>query len=116
MATNSVRKNRPKKKGGSSTSFKFNFSLLNDKRIQLAFGFFLIAASLFLLVSFTSYLFTGHFDQSVLSSVGEGDTRIRTGGQKLAWIDRGLGIAPFYLQLVRDRFIPVCPYPVFRRL
>ncbi len=75
MATNSMKKNRPRKKGGSSTSFKFNFSLFKDKRIQLAFGFFLIASSLFLVVSFTSYLFTGHFDQSVLSSIGKENAR-----------------------------------------
>ncbi len=75
MATNSVRKNKPKKKGGNSRSFKFNVNLFNDKRVQLAFGFFLIAASLFLAVSLTSYLFTGHYDQSVLSSLGTEDTR-----------------------------------------
>ncbi len=71
MATNSYKGNRPKKKGGNSTSFNFSIKIFDDKRFRLAFGFLLIALSLFLFVSFLSYLFTGHFDQSVLSAIGE---------------------------------------------
>jgi DNA segregation ATPase FtsK/SpoIIIE, S-DNA-T family len=75
MASNSFKTNRPKKKGERASAFKFNLGIFRDKRFQLAFGFFIVAASLFMLVSFTSYLFTGHFDQSVLSALGAENPR-----------------------------------------
>ncbi len=62
-------KNKPK--GEKKAGFKFNFKFLQDRRLQLTAGFFLLAFSLFLLVSFISYLFTGTSDQSVIDAVQE---------------------------------------------
>ncbi len=60
-----------KPKGNKKPNFKFNFKFLQDRRVQLTVGFFLLAFSLFLLVSFISYLFTGTADQSVIDAVQE---------------------------------------------
>lgn len=60
-----------KPKGEKSASRKFEFKFLKDRRIQLTAGFFLLASSLFLLVAFISYLFTGQADQSVIDAVQE---------------------------------------------
>ncbi len=62
-------KNKPK--GEKKAGLKFNFKFLQDRRVQLTAGFFLLAFSLFLLVSFISYLFTGTSDQSVIDAVQE---------------------------------------------
>ena len=61
--------NKPKgeKKAGRKLELKF----LKDRRVQLTAGFFLLASSLFLLVAFISYLFTGLADQSVIDAVQE---------------------------------------------
>ncbi len=48
-----------------------NFTFLKDRRLQLTAGFFLLSLSLFLLVAFISYLFTGKADQSVIDAVHE---------------------------------------------
>jgi S-DNA-T family DNA segregation ATPase FtsK/SpoIIIE len=45
------------------------FAFLSDRRLHLTGGFFLIFVSLFLAVSFVSYLFTGKADQSIVDSV-----------------------------------------------
>ena len=42
---------------------------MSDRRFQLTIGFFLLGLSLFLLIAFVSYLFTGKADQSVVESV-----------------------------------------------
>ncbi len=60
-----------KPKGAQKKSLKFDLKFLKDRRVQLTFGFFLLTASLFLLVAFISYLFTGTADQSVIDSVQE---------------------------------------------
>jgi len=62
-------KNKPK--GEKKALPKLNLAFLKDRRVQLTFGFFLLAASLFLLVAFISYLFTGKADQSVIDAVNE---------------------------------------------
>lgn len=61
--------NRPKgeKKSGRKIDIKF----FKDRRFQLTIGFLLIGISLFLLVGFISYLFTGKADQSVIDAVQE---------------------------------------------
>ena len=61
--------NRPKseKKTGRKIEVKF----FKDRRFQLTAGFLLIGISLFLLVAFISYLFTGKADQSVIDAVQE---------------------------------------------
>lgn len=62
-------KNKPK--SDKESSFKLNFKFFKDRRFQLTAGFFLLASSLFLLVAFISYLFTGQADQSVIDAVQE---------------------------------------------
>lgn len=72
MAKNTYKSNTFKtKEKVEKKSFSFKFKLLSDRRFHLTFGFFLLAVSLFLLVSFISYLFTGKADQSVVESVQE---------------------------------------------
>ena len=60
-----------KPKGEKKSLPKLNLAFLKDKRVQLSAGFFLLGASLFLLVAFISYLFTGKADQSVIDAINE---------------------------------------------
>lgn len=73
MAQNSYKSNTFKKSDKKKKDQKsnFSFSFIKDPRLQLAFGFFLLIASLYLITAFISYLFTGKVDQSVVESVGE---------------------------------------------
>lgn len=72
MAKNTYKSNSFRSKDkGPKRSFNFKLSLFQDRRFQLTIGFFLLVLSLFLLVSFISYLFTGKADQSVVESVQE---------------------------------------------
>ena len=72
MAKNTIKsnsfKNKEKKPG---RSFNLKIGFLNDRRFQLTVGFFLLGLSLFFLVAFISYLFTGKADQSVVESIQE---------------------------------------------
>lgn len=72
MAKNTIKtnsfKNKVKKPG---RSFNLKVGFLNDRRFQLTVGFFLLGLSLFFLVAFISYLFTGKADQSVVESIQE---------------------------------------------
>ena len=73
MAQNTFKTNTPKKKSKKSKSSSKAF--WTDRRFQLALGFFLILASLFLFTAFVSYLFTGKADQSVVEAVGDSDLK-----------------------------------------
>ncbi|MFD2717408.1 DNA translocase FtsK 4TM domain-containing protein [Hymenobacter monticola] len=44
--------------------------ILRDRRFHLFIGFGLLLASLYLTIAFTSFLFTGHADQSVVAAMG----------------------------------------------
>jgi S-DNA-T family DNA segregation ATPase FtsK/SpoIIIE len=99
------------------------FAFLADRRFHLTGGFFLIFISLFLAVSFVSYLFTGKADQSIVDSVFDATVR-ESGAEVENWmrltgavishlfIFRWFGIASFL-------FIPVFFFAgykiVFRR-
>ena len=76
--SNTFKKSEKKKKDGGS---KFSFSFFSDPRLKLAFGFFLLIASLYLVTAFISYLFTGKADQSVVEALGE--TGILSSGQEV---------------------------------
>lgn len=78
MAKNTY-KNTSKKKSGIKRK-RIDFSFLKDRRFHLAIGFFLLATSVFILVSMISYLFTGKADQSVVESILE--TGIKASGQE----------------------------------
>ncbi len=72
MAQNTYKSNTFKtKKKPTGRSFSLKLKFLGDRRFQLTVGFFLLVVSLFLLVAFVSYLFTGKADQSVVESVQE---------------------------------------------
>ena len=72
MAQNTYKSNTFKtKKKSSKGSFSFKIGFFKDRRFQLTIGFFLLIVSLFLLVAFISYLFTGKADQSAVESVQE---------------------------------------------
>ncbi len=76
MAKNTYKSNtfKKEKKTGKDKSpgRKLSFEFLQDPRFKLAVGFFLLIASLYLLTSFISYLFTGQADQSVVDALNDG--------------------------------------------
>lgn len=73
MARNTYKSNTftTKKDKSAKKSFSFRIKFFQDRRFQLTIGFFLLVVSLFLLIAFISYLFTGKADQSVVESVQE---------------------------------------------
>ena len=89
MAKNTY-KTRTEKK--PTKKLRFNRGWLKDRRFQLVLGFFLLGFSLFLLISFISYLFTGKSDQSVIGALG--DVEVSISG---AEVENWLGIAGAYL-------------------
>lgn len=74
MAENTYRSNTfrrtRKEKGARLRTPVFSISFLKDKRFHIATGFFLIILSVFLILAFFSYLFTGKADQSVVEALG----------------------------------------------
>lgn len=71
MAKNTYKSNTFKEPKKEKKRFRIRLGLLKDKRFHLTIGFFLLGSSLYLLVSFISYLFTGKADQSVMEAVME---------------------------------------------
>ncbi|HEX8329289.1 MAG TPA: DNA translocase FtsK 4TM domain-containing protein [Hymenobacter sp.] len=55
-------------------------ALLRDRRFHLFVGFGLLLGSLYLTIAFTSFLFTGHADQSVVAAMGT--TPVKEAGQE----------------------------------
>ena len=83
MAKNTYKTNTYKGKEKVKTErkkFRLNLKLdfYKDRRLQLAFGLFLLIASLYLFTAFFSYLFTGRADHSVIEAVP--DTGLRASG------------------------------------
>ena len=106
MAKNTYKKNQVKGKPKASKSRKINLAFWNDRRFQLTFGLFLMIVSIFLLVAFISYLFTGKADQSVIlanQEMPESAREIRNwlglAGALVShfFIFQGFGIASFLL-------------------
>ena len=81
MASNTYKSNtfrkkqEPKKPVPKKKSFNFSLGFLKDKRIGVSFGIVLLMVSVFLLLAFLGYLFTGPSDQSVV--IGDSDTSVR---------------------------------------
>jgi len=71
MAENTYKSNsfkkpeKEKKSKGAKTKTRFNFDFLNDPRLRLTAGFFLLITAIYLFIAFLSYLFTGKTDQSL---------------------------------------------------
>ncbi|HTF20062.1 MAG TPA: DNA translocase FtsK 4TM domain-containing protein [Chryseolinea sp.] len=75
MAQNTYKSNTFKKpekekksRGSSKVKSKFGFGFLKDPRLRLVSGFFFLLLSVYLMLSFLSYLFTGQADQSVIEA------------------------------------------------
>lgn len=74
-------KNTYKKKSEKKDKPKINFTFLQDRKFHLFVGFFLLLASVFLAVSFISYLSTGQADQSVVKAFLQ--TNVKESGQEV---------------------------------
>lgn len=55
-------------KASKSRSFKFKSDFLNDRKLHIAVGLFLLLSSAFLAIAFISYILTGKADQSVVEA------------------------------------------------
>jgi len=84
--SNTFKKPEKEKKSKSSKSTKFDFSFLKDPRFKLAAGFFCIIVSIYLFLSFFSYLFTGRADQSIINA---NDSVIEAGKEIENWLGYG---------------------------
>jgi S-DNA-T family DNA segregation ATPase FtsK/SpoIIIE len=79
MAENTYRINTPKEpekekekeKRKKKSKSRFGLEFLKDPRFELTFGFFLLITSIFLFISFISYIFTGKADQDILAALPE---------------------------------------------
>ena len=69
MAQNTYKRKTTPKKSGKRKKRNKNTPFFKDRRLHLTFGFFLMGVSIFLLIAFISYLFTGKADQSLIGSV-----------------------------------------------
>src|SRR5690606_5310405 len=79
MAKNTYKSNNFKKTKTEKKKLpRFRVSFYKDRKFHLAFGFFLLALSIYLLTAFISYLFTGKADQSLIEAFLETD--IKTSG------------------------------------
>jgi S-DNA-T family DNA segregation ATPase FtsK/SpoIIIE len=131
--SNTFKKPEKEKRGrGPKSKSRISFEIFRDPRLVLATGFFLIITSLYLLIAFLSYLFTGKADQSVVEALSrsgiidwgkEAQNWLGLGG---AWIShvfifKSMGISAFFippllfltgLKLVSKRE-PVPIFPVF---
>src|SRR5690606_7850867 len=69
MAKNTAKSNTfrtSKEKKDKAKKAKFSLGFFKDHVLMLAFGFFLLLTSVFVLTAFISYLFTGKADQSIV--------------------------------------------------
>ena len=89
MAKNTYKTNTSKNKeqteGQVEEPKKFDLSFFKDQRFKVSIGFLLLFSSVFLTISFLSYLFTGKADQSVVEAFW--DTNIaETGAETQNWL------------------------------
>ena len=75
MAKNTLKQNTPKSDIKTDKfnlpKFKFDIAFFKDRRLHLIIGYTLLLFSFYFLIAFTSYLFTGKADQSVVHSISE---------------------------------------------
>ena len=99
---------RPPRPAGSGFSLSQAVALLKDRRFHLLVGFSLLLGSLYLTIAFTSFLFSGRADQSVVAALGT--VPVKEAGQESgnllgllgAWmaeklIYRGFGLSAYAL-------------------
>ena len=77
---NTVKGKEKEKKERKKIRLNLRLDFLKDRRLQLAFGFFLLISSLYLFTAFFSYIFTGRADQSVIEATA--DTGLRASGME----------------------------------
>ncbi len=105
--SNTFKKPEKEKRGKSSSKAKFKLGFLTDPRLKLVLGFFLLVISVYLILAFFSYLFTGQADQSVVEARGvslldsgkEADNWLGLYGAVTShyFIFRWFGIAAFFI-------------------
>lgn len=114
MAQNTYKSNTFKKpekekksRGSSKGKSRFSFSFLKDPRVKLVTGFFFMLLSVFLMLSFLSFLFTGQADHSVIEA--RDISMIDSGQEARNWLGyygaltshyfifRWFGIAAFFI-------------------
>lgn len=112
MAENTYKSNTFKKpakeKKGKAGKSSLSFDFVKDPRLTLALGFILLIGSIFLFVSFLSYLFTGQADMSLI--VPSENSGILDSAQEVenwlgyfgAWISHyciynGVGVSAFFV-------------------
>jgi DNA segregation ATPase FtsK/SpoIIIE, S-DNA-T family len=95
--SNTFKKATPKSKKQKA---KFNitdkFQFLDDRRLHLTVGFFLIVLAVFLFLSCLSYLFTGKIDQSVVESIGD-SSMMEAGADAANWMKLWGAVVSHYL-------------------
>ncbi|AHM59821.1 cell division protein ftsk/spoiiie [Flammeovirgaceae bacterium 311] len=85
---NTFKQPKEKEKVKKAWRWKLNLAFVHDRRLQLAFGVFLIIAAVYLFTAFLSYLFTGRADQSVVEALYD-DAALRESG---AEVENWLGL------------------------
>lgn len=75
MAKNTYKSNTFKKTKPEKKRIRFSLGFLRDRKLHLAVGIFLLTVSFFLFTAFSSYLFTGKADQSVVEAYRVTDIR-----------------------------------------
>jgi S-DNA-T family DNA segregation ATPase FtsK/SpoIIIE len=110
MAENTYKSNtfrKPDKKEKKSKAGKSTFLFFKDPKLALALGFFLLVSSLFLFISFLSYLFTGKADMSIV--VQSGDSILESASEVENWLGflgawiahqviyNGFGLSAFFI-------------------
>src|SRR6185312_15059759 len=108
MAENTYKKNTPKpkeekeqkEKGGrkskaKKSGAKLNLEFLQDKRLHLAVGSFLMLFSFCLVIAFVSYLFTIDNDQSIVESLFSGSI-IESGKETRNWLGLTGAVLSYY--------------------
>ncbi len=113
MARNTYKKKVSPKKTSKRKKKRQNPIFFKDRRFHLAFGFLLMGLSLFLFVSFISFLFTGKADQSLIGSVELNWAGLKTVGPQVqnwlgllgavggyVFIYRWFGISAFVIPLM----------------
>ena len=89
-------KEKDKEKKRKKSKSNWSLSFFKDPRFILALGFFLLSLSLFLFLSFLSYLFTGKADQSVVVSLGSTGL-LDSGAETSNWAGLWGALAAYYL-------------------
>lgn len=95
MSENKFKKTKKEKKPRKPLKLKLKPGFITDPRFHLALGLFFIVLALFLFISFTSYLFTGEEDQSVVQAFWSTD--VKENGQEAKNLLGLLGASLSYL-------------------